>query len=274
MDNKDFVNEYKREFDNIKASEELRSAVMDLKPQPQKRVITPFKATIGTVAAAIMIFAAVHEYRFEPDTSGVISETVASTQLPDAEFAIVEKKTSTQAPEQVKGTTVTQSPKNTVVPTAQPTEVAVTQTPLEPTDEAMSVALAMQDGSVSPRIGGESKSTPMVEMWSIEDYYNYLGVNISSRTGAKYTGTQQIEMHVADDNIPIDDTVALPYITSTGASLRITVSKAALFDSSLSGTIISTDNGFNAYKVSDGIYYNVYATNTTQEEVDSVIDAL
>ena len=37
MDNKDFVNEYKREFDNIKASEELRSAVMDLKPQPQKR---------------------------------------------------------------------------------------------------------------------------------------------------------------------------------------------------------------------------------------------
>ena len=92
MEDKEFRELYKKEFDGICASDGLKSAVKNLGPQKPRKVVTPFKATIGTVAAAIMIFAAVNDYSFEKDTSGVISETVVSTPLPKAEFVIVEKK--------------------------------------------------------------------------------------------------------------------------------------------------------------------------------------
>ena len=40
---------------NAMINDELKSAVMNIKPQKTRRVITPLKATIGTAAAAIMI---------------------------------------------------------------------------------------------------------------------------------------------------------------------------------------------------------------------------
>ncbi len=276
MEDKEFIAEYKSHVDNIHASDDLRRAVMDLKPQKRPRAITPFKATIGTVAAAIMIFAAVHEYRFETDTSGVISETVVSTELPEAQFEIIEKKTPTEAPKSVlaqKSEKVENTA--TVRVTAAP---IVVETPAATADIASQPETASHTiENITPqgrgRTGGENITTS-IEMWSLAEYYDYLGVNVSGKVIGKYTGNSTIEFEVGSDGEPVDDTAVLTFVTPNGAILRITLSKRWLFDPSLSGSIIPAGNGFNAYKLSNGVYYNVYAQNLTEVEINAIISGL
>lgn len=150
MEDKQFINEYKRAFDNVHASDRLRNAVIDAKPRKKRaHVITPFKATLGTVAAAIMIFAAVNEYRFEPDTNGVISETVVETQMPKAEFSAVK----TEEPVSIKAPVnkPTSAPKNVqvIIPTTEQT--VSTQVPVDIENE--SVQQTEDNKPISARIG-------------------------------------------------------------------------------------------------------------------------
>lgn len=299
MEDKEFKAQYKKEFDNIHASDELRNAVINLKPQKPRRVVTPFKATIGTVAAAVMIFAAVHDYNFEPDTSGVISETVVSTQLPEAQFEIVEKKkpvpaTTTPPANGSDVATPTQKPKsvNTVTATATPTKApTVTVKPAEepkaePASEGMSddgVAPANEvsgivpfsDDQPTPRSGGANTPISTIEMWTVEKYYEYLGTNVSQKIMGRYTGAQMLEIEVDADGVPIKDIAVLDFATNSGAGVHITVSKNTWqFDASMSGTISEIGNGYSAYKLSNGVYYNIYVTNTTQDEVVAIVNSL
>lgn len=295
MEDKEFKAQYKKEFDNIHASDELKNAVKNLNPKRTRRGVTPFKATIGTVAAAIMIFAAVHEYNFNTDTSGVISETVVSTHMPEAQFEIVEKGKTDMVPDNGEDkATTTQKPKPADEPTATAESVpqlipapVTTQMPAQyftpaPVSEP-DVKTANEDAGImpmdedgpSPRsLGGEAYALPRVRMWTVEQYYEYLGVNVSNKITGKYTGAQSFEFEVGSDGVPLDDTAVLNFLTNSGASVRVNVSKHVLFDASLSGTVTEAGGGYNAYKVSNGVYYNIYVTNTTQDEVVSIVNSL
>ena len=149
MEDKQFINEYKRAFDNVHASDRLRNAVIDAKPRKKRaHVITPFKATLGTVAAAIMIFAAVNEYRFEPDTNGVISETVVETQKTAITVRFFdEEPVSIKAPVNKP----TSAPKNVqvIIPTTEQT--VSTQVPVDIENE--SVQQTEDNKPISARIG-------------------------------------------------------------------------------------------------------------------------
>lgn len=300
MEDKEFREQYKKEFDSVCASDELRNAVMNLKPQKPRRVLTPFKATIGTVAAAIMIFAAVHDYNFKTDTSGVISEKVVSTPLPYAQFEIVEKKkptsestdandtpnsAPTQGPKSASETTVTptQAPAATKAPqsTAKPVEAQPTAVMSEPTSEAAE-ATAGEDsgiapfsaGGPSPRSGGGGYTPPTIEMWSVDRYYEYLGTNVSQKISGRYTGAQSMEFEIGSDGLPLDDIAVLNFATNSGASVRVTVSKHTIFDSALSGTVSEAGGGYNGYKINNGVYYNIFVTNSTYNEVVSIVNSL
>lgn len=274
MEDRDFLKEYKREFDSIHASDELKSAVKNLKPQKPRHVITPFKAVIGTVAAAFMIFAAVHEYSFETNTSGVISETVVSTQLPEAQFEIIEKKPQTEQTEEKKTEpTQVQKAENAVsVATSKPTQKAIsTPVPTAIPTEDTNVAVSNVEVS-SYNLGG--RSMPVYEKWTVPQYYEYLGVNVAEKLGAKYVGTDTIEFETDSDGLPIDDTAVLMFLTNNGGSIRVTVSKHSLFDTSLSGTVTEAGNGLNGYKAGGGVYYNIYASGVTQDELVTIINNL
>lgn len=83
MGDNELREEYKRLFDDIKASEELRSSVLSAKAK--RRDIRPAAAAFGAAAAAVIVFAAVRGYDFSRRDDGVISETVVTqTQRPRA----------------------------------------------------------------------------------------------------------------------------------------------------------------------------------------------
>lgn len=83
MDERDMRSEYKRIFDGIHASDELRRRILEQKPK--KRSIRPYIAAASSVAAGVMIFAAVYNYDFNSGSDGVISETaVTETERPAA----------------------------------------------------------------------------------------------------------------------------------------------------------------------------------------------
>ena len=277
MNDNEFRKLYKKEFDGICASDELKSAVKNLKPQKPRRVVTPFKATVGTVAAAVMIFAAVSDYSFEKDTSGVISETVVSTPLPKAEFVIVEKKTAPKPTGMPKATQVPIKPDKTVTATPAPetkeTQTAQTQSPeVSQADEGIMPLNA--GGAASRMTAAEEYMLPTVEKWTLGQYYEYLGVNVSGKIQGQYTGSDMFEFEIGSDGIPLDDTAVLNFVTADGTTLRITVSKHVLFDSSVSGVVTEAGNGYNAYKISGGVYYNIYAVNTTKDAVIKIISSI
>ena len=273
LEDKEFKELYKKEFDRICASETLKTAVKNMQPRSRRHVITPFKATLGTVAAAIMIFAAVHDYSFEKDTSDVIFETVVSTPLPEAQFEIIEKNPKAAEP--------TLKPKMdaTVVVTPPPVyqnepAPATVEIPAEeiPTEENEPASFSV-DGPSPRNVGGEYVP-PTVEKWTVYKYYQYLGADVSEKIAGAYTGAGEFEFEVGHDGIPLDDTAVLNFAMDNGAMIRITVSKLVFFDVSLSGTVTEAGSGYNAYKVSNGVYYNVYATDTTKDAVTELINNL
>lgn len=348
MEDKEFREQYKKEFDAICASDGLKSAVKNLKPQKPRKVVTPFKATIGTVAAAIMIFAAVSDYSFEKDTSGVISETVVSTPLPEAKFAswgedeavqtsnqedeqtqdVVEYKGTGNSLESVATTPEKKAnkPATTAVPekktnkpvatvaavergndkasqtkptqnetiehsesvtgehqrvddtnSVQSTEVnMVSSEQIEITgQETDAVIMPLNEDGPAPRsVGGEAYVPPTVEKWTLDRYYEYLGVNVSHKISGYYTGADSFEFEIGSDGVPLDDTAVLTFATADGTILNMTVSKHVLFDSTMSGTVSESGNGYNAYKISGGVYYNIYAVNTTKDALTQIIGSL
>ncbi len=277
MEDKEFRELYKKEFDGICASDELKSAVRNLTPQKPRRVVTPFKATIGTVAAAIMIFAAVSDYSFEKDTSGVISETIVSTPLPKAEFVVVEKKPVSKATEAPKTNQEPIKPNKavTATPPAEAEETKTAQTQSPEVGETNNEIMPLNEIGPEPRmLGGDEYMMPTVEKWTLGQYYEYLGVNVSQKISGQYTGSDMFEFELGSDGIPLDDTAVLNFVTADGATLRITVSKHVLFDSAMSGVVSEAGNGYNAYKISGGVYYNIYAVNTTKDAVMQIISSI
>lgn len=277
MEDKEFREQYKKEFDAICASDGLKSAVKNLKPQKPRNVVTPFKATIGTVAAAIMIFAAVSDYSFEKDTSGVISEKVVSTPLPETEFVIVEKKPEGKTTESPQTTQKPVKANEAVIPpsvnVAEDSKTVQTQSP-EINEADTGIMPLNEDGPAPRMIGGDEYVAPTVGKWTLEQYYEYLGVNISQKIPGQYTGSDTFEFEIGTDGIPLDDTAVLNFITANGTTLRVTVSKHVLFDSAVSGTVSEAGNGYNAYKISGGVYYNIYAVNTTKDALTQIISSL
>ena len=86
FDDREFGEEYKRMFDGIRASDELRRRIAELPNKARRRRthdLRPYIAAAGAAAAGLTIFAAVHNYDPGAGDDGVISETVAtSTERP------------------------------------------------------------------------------------------------------------------------------------------------------------------------------------------------
>lgn len=122
MDEKDFIKEYKEMFDGIEARTELKDKILRQK-KPKRNKFRPIAAAIATTAAAVMIFAAVHDYSFDRDDSGIISTvTVSETEPPE------QKRQDEQAP---KATAVADNSEQTVV-TAAPAQKAANKNTVRP----------------------------------------------------------------------------------------------------------------------------------------------
>lgn len=85
MEDKKFRGAYKDLFDGIRAGDELKARV--LAGKRKKHNAGPAIAAIGTIAAAVAIFAAVRGYDFSHRDDGVITETaVTETAVPQKNF--------------------------------------------------------------------------------------------------------------------------------------------------------------------------------------------
>lgn len=283
MENKDFKHRYKSMFDGIAASDELRSEILNLKPQ--KRQIGPYKAVIGSVAAAVMMFCAVYEYNFKPDDSGVISETAVSTQIPVAAFEPA-RTNSPKAPKEQVGSAVVK-PKTTeqAIATQTPQNISSGQTPEpdSPTlmpDAESDIEIAAYDYTPSAysRSGGEGgnlqESFAETEIWETSRYYDYIGTNIEEKVNGIYTGPEEFEFETDKNGLPLDDTAVFTFVRENGGNIRITVSRTVLFDGGLSGVVAAVGEGYNGYKLSNGVYYKVYTTKLTQDETAEIINKL
>lgn len=277
MDNSDFEREYKRTFDNIHAGDKLKEDIINMKKP--KRSITPFKATIGTVAAAIMIFAAVNEYNFEQEPDGVISETAVSTAAP---------ATDTDAKFEAMATPVPASEEKTVKPVQKKAMVTVSDAipsvaPMPVKDDVSSVAskssteetpteevLPDNEGiAVSAwRMSTDVEST--VNTMTVSEYYEYIGKDLTATVNAvipvRYTG--------ADEFATDDDIAVFTFDGVEGGDITLKVSKSAFFNSSLDGDITGENEIYDAYKISNGVNYEMHSQEISKDKVTEIVDSL
>ena len=255
MDEKKLISEYKAVFDDIHASDSLREAVRDIKPSRRKiHVITPFKAAIGTVAAAVMIFAAVHEYGFEQKSDGVISETVVTTPIPEAQFGTVEpspKEQPSEKPKKVAYVKPTETVKKKVETTKKTQATNPPQAPVvEATPTPQSTAIDVDEPAA---VAQQSEAA------------NDSDISVASAYAQ--------EMPMARSGSA--NTTETSYITTpSGGDVSVTKSNEELFDVSLSGTVVAVGEDYQGYKVSGDIYYEVYAVNATYDEVVEIVNGL
>lgn len=288
MEENKLEKKYREIFDNVNASDDLREKVLNLKPQ--KRAVTPFKAVIGSVAAAVMVFCAVHEYTFEPDTDGVISETAVSTQIPKSEIApaVVTKEATRETTKEVAPKTKTTAKpvqsEQVSVPVAVSEETEKTVEPPKTTssteDEGIMVYSEEADSEkkVLPRSGGGVQTYATrgntTEVWEINRYFDYIGTDITTKIDGSYTGPEAFEFEMGEDGAPLDDTTVFTFICKNGGTVRITVSKQSLFDNNKNNVVTAAGIGYNGYKVSNGVYYMVYTTGLTERETSAITDIL
>lgn len=265
MEEKDFKSQYKKDFDGILASESLRNSVKNLTPRRQRHTVTPFKATIGTVAAAVMIFAAVHEYGFEQNSDGVISETVVTAPIPEAQFGTAEPSPTEQPSEESKR-----------VADVKPTEIAKkkvettrkTQASIPPQEP---IVVTTPTPQASPVASDEPET-------------------VTQKSEAANDNDVSVASAYAEDESNISDSQPLPMVrnaggtanttetsyltTPSGGDVSVTKSNEELFDASLSGTVVAVGEDYQGYKVSGDIYYKVYAVNSTYDEVVDIVNGL
>lgn len=265
MEKKEFKSQYKKDFDGILASESLRNSVKNLTPRRQRHTVTPFKATIGTVAAAVMIFAAVHEYGFEQKSDGVISETVVTTPIPEAQFGTAEpspKEQPSEEPKRVADVKPTETAKKKVETTKKtqastpPQEPVVVATPT-PQSTAIDVD---EPAAVTQKSEAANDSDVSVASAYAEDEYNI-------------SDSQPLPM-VRNAGGTANTTETSYLTTPSGGDVSVTKSNEELFDVSLSGTVVAVGEDYQGYKVSGDIYYKVYAVNATYDEVIEIVNGL
>lgn len=267
MDN--FGQEYRKAMDAVHASDEVKNNIMNLKPA--RRTITPFKATLASVAAAVMIVVVAHDYDFKPEPEGVISEKVVATQAPEMAFhgVTIETEKPIIAKATPKPQTVEEKPQVKV-------EEPVAQVVNEPQPQAEVDAVEQSEGiPMTARNAGSASAA--VQVWEINRYFEYIGGNPANRISAvvpvEYTGVETLEFLVEDNGELVHDVVTLDY-SGGDKSLSVTVSKKSMFDISQSGAVSATDNGFVAYKVSGGVYYYIFANGVTEDEITAIVNVL
>lgn len=313
MDNEKLVSEYKRVFDNVHASAELVERIKSRKPS-KKSVARPYIAMISTVAAAVMVFAAVQGYNFDSDTDGVISQTTVSTETPGKteELPIAglptkeeetneekklqtEEKANINVPQTSARPSGESKPRSNTPEKATESVVKASQMPSDTAndendvqaqndvtaaeDNGVAVAMAINEAEDTPsvaRFGGVSAfdEEKRTEEWEINRYYKYIGQDIGAKLGgAKYIGST-LTFLVDSDGNPTDDTAVLSYAYPTGGSVNVTVSKNPFFKPEKNGTTTAVDGGVYVYKISNGVYYCVYAEGIEQGGVTAIADAL
>ncbi|MDD6564858.1 MAG: hypothetical protein PUF08_07235 [Clostridiales bacterium] len=254
MEEKEFKSQYKKDFDGILASESLRNSVKNLTPRRQRHTVTPFKATIGTVAAAVMIFAAVHEYKFEQKSDGVISETVVTTPIPEAQFGTAEpspKEQPSEQPKKVAGVKPTETAKKKVETTKKTQATNSPQAPI--------VVTTPTPQSTAIDVDEPAAVTQKSEAANDSD------VSVASVYAEESPRVRSVSANTTETS----------YITTpSGGDVSVTKSNEELFDVSLSGTVVAVGEDYQGYKVSGDIYYKVYAVNATYDEVIEIVNGL
>lgn len=257
-----FEQEYKNAMNDVHASDELRNRIMNIKPA--KRTVIPFKGALVSVAAAVMIMVVAHDYDFTPNTDGVITETVVSTQMPESEayVAVAETEAPIIAKATQKPKTVTKVEEPVVVAEAEP------QPHSGAGDEVQSEGVPMTARNVV---------NETTRVWNIDEYFDYIGVNvhnkINSVINAEYTGDTEFEVVTDDNGILLYDSRTFDYVTQNG-HISITTSKTPLFDMGMNGSVIETDTGFNGFKVSGDVYYYVTTSGITHDGMIAILNNL
>ncbi len=254
-----FEQEYKNAMNDVHASDELRNRIMNMKPQ--KRMVTPLRTALVSAAAAVMILVVANDYDFTPDTDGVITETVVATQVPQ-EAVVVEE---TEAPK-VTAPKVQKTPEKPK--TDSPQTVNVTENDIE--------VQTIDETEHSPMTVRHGVAEVTTENWDMNRYFEYIGTNVHSKINsvvtAEYVGDTEF-LFVTDQNgVPTQDTVILNYVTASSGSISVTVSKTPMFEMNLSGSVVSSGNGYNGYKVANGVYYMISASGITHDGMIAILN--
>ncbi len=241
-----FEQEYKNAMNDVHASDDLRNRIMNMKPQ--KRTVMPFKTTLVSVAAAVMILVVANDYDFTPNTDGVINETVVSTQMPETEFVAVTTET--------------------------PKKVEVVKTKTEPVTQSVIEEQGTEESV--PMTARHIENDVIKETWEINRYFEYIGSNVYNKISAvisvEYVGDTEFEFATDENGMPVNDTVILNYVTANGGSISVTTSKTPIFESSLDGNVVSQEDGYKGYKVSNDAYYVITASGITHDGMLAIIN--
>lgn len=161
MNNEEFSDEYKRIFDEIKASDSLKAKVLAQKSK--RRSIKPAVAAMSTAAAALVIFAAVQNYSFDRDDSGVIRETVVSgTQSPAASAQPYVNEPEQSAVKTEREPTVTTAPRTKTTADYKKEAVRSIST-LPPVKSQRSIEGSKEIQTSVPRAEIKTTETPKAE---------------------------------------------------------------------------------------------------------------
>ncbi len=241
-----FEQEYKSAMNDVHASDELRQRIMSIKPA--KRTVAPFKSALISVAAAVMILVVANDYDFTPNTDGVINETVVATQVPEAEFVAV----TTEAPKKVEAVKPKVEPVAQIVVEEQGAEEHV------------------------PMIARHIENDAATETWEINEYFEYIGANVHNKVcgiiSAEYVGDTEFEFVTDENGMPVQDMVIFNYVTSGGGAINVMVSKAPIFGANLNGSVVSSENGYDGYKVSNDAYYMITASGITHDGMIALVN--
>ncbi len=247
-----FEQEYKNAMNDVHVSDEVRQKIMNMKPT--KRAVTPFKSALVSIAAAVMILVVANDYDFTPNTDGVINETVVATEMPETEFHAV----TTEAPkkvETVKPKTYSQRAENVV--------------------ESVGETQAIEEGYV-PMTARHGVNDVVAETWDINRYFEYIGTNVHAKVSevisAEYVGDTEFEFVSDENGVLVQDMVIFSYITSGGATINVMTSKTPIFGANLNGSVVSSENGYNGYKVANGTYYQISTSGITHDGMIALIN--
>ncbi len=247
-----FEQEYRNAMSDIHASDELRNKVLNMKPA--KRTVTPFKTTLVSVAAAVMILVVANDYDFTPNTDGVINETVVSTQVPETEFHAV----------------VTETPEKTVYVKPK-TDTPKTEGVVQNANEGHGA-----EEDYAPMVARHGLSDVTAETWEINRYFEYIGINVHNKINAviktDYVGENSFEFVTDESGVPVQDMVIFNYITTSGANINVMVSKMPIFEANLSGNVVSSESGYNGYKVADGVYYMITTSGISHDGIIALVN--
>ncbi len=294
FDDESFREEYRRAFDNIHASDELRSRILGQK-KPKRRDMRPYMAAAGAAAAGLAIFAAVHNYDLTGREDGIINETSSVT---DSDRSDEHSDPALPGNGAVPGSSSSQKPSSdgsaaSEAPAAQspaasedrgtlPQSSAEAGTQRKTTEDYMKEALEKSgvDGGVSSdTYSGSRADLPADYSLQVETDDSNSGARFEAESGGKATYSVEIPQgdqgssSSSSGSVEKDtDGSAIPPLKSARTAGNVLLnmnspSVYAAYEAQVYGVTESAydTSGYHLEKWDDGRYFDYLGANITEK---------